>query len=229
MAGTEPLTLYYHPLASYCWKVLIALYENDTPFAGRIVNFGEERSRAEFLALWPVGKFPVLRDERRGRTLPETTIIIEYLDEHYPGAQPLLPREPEPRLEARLWDRLFDLYVHAPMQKLVSDHMRAEGERDARGVAEARATLATAYELIARQVSGRSWAGGGAFTIADCAAAPALFYAGIVLPFAHTHPPLAGYFERLVQRPAVARVIAEARPYFPLFPFRDSIPRRFLG
>jgi len=222
------LTLYYHPLSSFCHKVLVALYENETPFTGEVVNLGDKQSSARFFALWPLGKMPVLRDEQSDRAIPETTIIIEYLDVHHPGKRPLLPTNEGERLDARLWDRFFDLYIQVPMQKIVADHLRPEGEHDPRGVADARATLQTAYDVLERQVSSRTWAVGEHFSIADCAAAPALFYAGIVAPFSATHPGIAAYFDRLVERPSFQRVIAEARPYFRFFPFRDSIPPRFL-
>jgi glutathione S-transferase len=221
------LALYFHPLASFCHKVLLALYENATPFTGHVVDLMDADSRARFFALWPLGKMPVLRDERMDRTLPETTIIIEYLDRHYPGPQALLPEEESERLDARLWDRFFDLHVQAPMQKIVTDRLRPDAEHDPRGVAEARAALGTAYDVIEQRMAHRSWAIGERFSIADCAAAPALFYAGIVAPFSDTHPHVAAYFERLARRPSFERVIAEARPYFRLFPFEDSIPARF--
>jgi glutathione S-transferase len=223
------LTLYFHPLASYCHKVLIALYENGTPFEPKIVNFAEEGSSAELLARWPIGKIPVLHDKDRDRTVPETSIIIEYLDEHYPGSARLIPRNLEPALEVRLWDRFFDLYVHSPMQKIVADQLRAEWLRDRHGVAEAEATLRTAYKMIDAQMGSRAWAVGNEFTMADCSAGPALFYGGIVLPFGQDLRQLSSYFERLLQRPSFARTIREARPYFDLFPLRDSMPERFLS
>ena len=222
------LTLYYHPLASFCWKVQIALYENRTPFAGEIVNLGDKQASARFFELWPVGKMPVLRDDERDRTVPETTIIMEYLDRYYPGEQTLLPEDEELRLDARLWDRFFDLYIQTPMQRIVANQMRAEAERDPRAVPEATAALQMAYDMVERQVSTRTWAIGDAFSIADCAAVPALFYAGTLVPFAATHPKAAAYFDRLTQRPSVLRVLDEARPYFKLFPFKDAIPARFL-
>jgi glutathione S-transferase len=222
------LALYFHPLASFCHKVLIALYENGTPFTGQVVDLADKDASAAFLDLWPVGKIPVLHDGDRDRTIPETTIIIEYLDQHYPGVRPLLPIEAGERLEARLWDRFFDLYVQVPMQKVVTDRLRADGEHDSRGVADARSTLGIAYDMIERRMAHRPWAAGERFTLADCAAAPALFYAAIVVPFPETHAHLAAYVERLVDRPSVKRAIAEARPYFHLFPFKDSIPARFL-
>lgn len=227
-ASAVAVTLYYHPLASFCHKVLMALYENGTPFAGEIVNLMDKDSSARLRAIWPLGRFPVLRDEGRDRTLPETTVIIEYLDLHYPGAHRLLPENEDQRLDARLWDRFFDLYVQEPMQKIVADRLRPADEHDPRGVADARAALRIAYDMIERQMAGRTWAIGETFSVADCAAAPALFYAGIVAPFSDTHPHVAVYFERLVGRPSFQRVLAEARPYFPLFPFKDSIPARFL-
>ena len=212
------LTLYYHPLASFCQKVLVALYENDTPFDRRIVDLGDPAERAAFQTLWPMAKIPVLRDDRRDRTVPETSIIIEYLDRHYPGAPPLLPADPELALEARHWDRFHDLYVEVPMQKIVTDKLRPAGGNDPFGVEEAKVVLATAYDVIETAMAGRTWAVGAEFSMADCSAAPALFYAEKVLPFAATHPNVAGYFARLSQRPSFARVLEEARPYFDLFP-----------
>ena len=222
------LTLYFHPLASFCHKVLVALYENQTPFTGHIVNLADKDTSAPFLELWPLGKIPVLRDEERDRTIPETTIIIEYLDRHYCGARPLLPHEQDERLEARLWDRFFDLYVQVPMAKVVTDRLRPGGEHDPRGVADAKSALGTAYDMIERRMADRTWMVGEGFSLADCAAAPALFYAAIVLPFPQSHGRLATYFERLMGRASVKRAIAEARPYFHMFPYKDSIPTRFL-
>lgn len=223
------LKLYMHPLASYCHQVLIALYENDTPFTPQIVDLADQDARAAFVALWPTAKMPLLHDDECARIIPETTIIIEYLDRHYPGGHPLLPTSADARLEARLWDRLFDLYVMTPMQRIVANRIRPDSERDARGAAEAASTLTMAYDMIERQMAERPWAAGAAFSIADCAAAPALFYAAIVVPFPQSHVHLAAYFERLMQRPSVTRTIDEARPYFQFFPFKDSMPARFLA
>jgi glutathione S-transferase len=221
------LALYYHPLASFCHKVLIALYENATPFVPHIVDLGDENASAGLLRLWPVGKIPVLHDELPNRIIPETTIIIEYLDRHYRGRQAFFPEEEARNLDARLWDRFFDFYVQLPMQKIVADRLRPAGERDRPGVADAKEGLATAYRLIDERMAHKPWAAGDTFSIADCAAAPALFYAGIIVPFPATHQHLASYFERLLARPSFRRVIAEAQPYYELFPFRDSIPQRF--
>jgi glutathione S-transferase len=223
------LTLYYHPLASFCHKVLVALYENQTPFEAKIVDLADEASSAEMLSFWPVGKIPVLRDRRRGETVPETSIIIEYLSLHHPGRVELVPSEPGAALQARLWDRFFDLYVSAPMQKIVVDGLRPAGKGDPLGVEEAMATLARAYALLETHIRGRTWAAGEEFGLADCAAAPALFYADIVSPFSPKFPGVAGYFERLLVRASVARTLDEARPYFPLFPLHDRIPARFQG
>lgn len=223
------LELYYHPLASFCHKVLIALYENDTVFVPRTVDLLDAEQAAAFGELWPVGKMPVLRDEAHDKTIPETSIIIEYLDRHYPGPNRLLPQDDAQRLDARLWDRFFDLYVQVPMQKIVTDRIRPDGSQDPHGVAAARRDLQTAYGMIERQMAGKTWAIGEAFSIADCAAAPALFYADIVAPFSATHGNAAAYFERLLARASVQRVIAEARPYFPYFPYREQMPARFMA
>ncbi|HYJ10665.1 MAG TPA: glutathione S-transferase family protein [Polyangiaceae bacterium] len=221
-------TLYYHPLASFCHKVLIGLYEKGTIFRAEIVDLADQTSSAQFLSFWPVGKIPVLRDEQRGRTVPETSIIIEYLEQHQPDAPPLLPANAESALEVRLWDRFFDLYVQVPMQKIVVDRLRPAGQADVLGVDEARLNLRKAYALAERQLEGRTWAASDAFSLADCAAAPALFYANIVEPFSASHPNLALYFERLLARPSVARTLREARPYFSMFPLQGAIPARFL-
>jgi glutathione S-transferase len=218
-----------HPLSSYCWKVLIALYENETPFIPKIVNLADPQDKAAFAALWPTAKIPLLEDAARARVVPETSIMIEYVDRHFPGRQRLLPDEPEVRLEARLWDRLFDAYVMTPMQAIVADRLRPEGSRDPLGVGKAFDTMQMAYGMIDKHMSQRAWAAGAAFGIADCAAAPALFYASIVAPFGPTHERLAAYFERLLGRASVARAVREARPWFKYFPFRDAMPARFLG
>ena len=222
------LTLHFHPLSSFCHKVLIALYENGTAFEGRIVDPGDPDSRAAFRALWPVGKFPVLQDNARGQTIPESTIILEYLDTHYPGPAPLLPADPDARLDARFWDRFFDQYVELPLQRVVGERIRSDGGADPHAVEAAKAALATAYAVAEDRMQGRDWAAGTAFSIADCAAAPALFYAGAVVPFADTHPALAAYLDRLTERPSYRRVLAEAQPYLQFFPFKDGLPARFL-
>lgn len=224
-----PLTLYLHPLASFCHKVLIGLYENGTPFEASIVDFSDAGSATAHAERWPVGKIPVLHDGGTGRFVPETSIIIEYLQRHYPGPVRLLPDDPQRLLDVRLWDRFYDLYVSVPMQKIVTDRIRPAGASDPHGVAEAHATLETAYAMIERQMSGRQWATGDDFTMADCSALPALFFASIVHPFREDQPQLAAYLARLLLRPSVERVIAEARPYFKFFPYKEAMPERFLG
>jgi len=222
------LILYLHPLASFCHKVLIALYENETDFRAEIVDFSDPGSAAMLLEKWPVGKIPVLYDSSTKRTVPETSIIIEYLQQRYPGTVPLLPVNEDANLEARLWDRFFDQYVSAPMQRIVADRLRPEDARDPTGVADARKTLDTAYAMIDGQLAINGWAIGDQFTIADCAAAPGLFFASIVHPFRENQTKLSGYFEHLLERPSVRRTLAEARPYFSMFPYRDAMPNRFL-
>ena len=215
------LTLYYHPLSSFCWKVLIALYENGTAFEGHVVDFGDESASAAFRELWPIGKIPVLRDDARNEVVPETSVIVEYLDQYYPGRTQLVPADLDTARQVRLWDRFHDLYVNQPMQTIVGDKLRPAGRTDPHGVEEAGRTLQIAYGMIERDMAARTWAAGDAFSMADCAAAPALFYANQLMPF-DTHRNLAGYFDRLLDRPSVARVIEEARPYFHLFPGRPG-------
>lgn len=223
------LTLYLHPLASFCHKVLIALYENGTPFTPKVVDLMDPQSARQVLDRWPVGKIPLLEDTERNRIIPETSVIIEYLDEHHPGPVRLLPRDADEQLEARLWDRFFDQYVSVPVQKIVTDRIRPAGAADPHGVANAQATLRTAYEMLDAHLAGKDWAIGAEFSLADCAAAPALFYSAIVEPMPTDKTHLAGYFERLMARPSVQRVLAEARPYFAMFPYREAIPPRFLA
>ncbi len=219
------LILFYHPLASFCHKVLIALYENGTAFEGEIIRPDIPQERAALLEFWPVGKMPVLRDETRGALVPESTIIIEYLDTHYPGARRLIPEDAEAALQARLWDRFFDQYIHQPMQKHVIDRIRADDAlRDPHGVKEAAATIDTAYAMLERHLAGREWMLGTGFSIADCAAAPALFYSGVVHPFPKDAVHVRAYFDRLMARPSIRRTYEEAVPYFSLFPYRNEMP-----
>jgi glutathione S-transferase len=212
------LELHFHPLASFCHKVLIALYENETPFEPHIVDLGDEKASAAFRRLWPIAKMPVLRDRARGQTVPESTIIIEYLAQHYPGRARLLPQEADLAWQARLWDRFYDLYVQEPMQKIVTDRLRPPGRNDPHGVELAKGLLRTSYDMIEREMEAKPWAMGEAFGMVDCAAAPALFYAAKVVPFGDDRPKLAAYLERLMARPSYARALDEARPYFKLFP-----------
>ena len=214
------MTLYYHPLSSFCWKVLIALYEADVPFVPRLVNLGDPADRAAFEAVWPLAKFPVLRDEPRGKTIPESSIIIDYLALTDPRAASLVPGDPELALQARLLDRLLDAYVHLPLQRVVADRLRPDGQRDPFGVEQAKSQIRAGYSLIEPMLAG-PWAMGEAFTLADCAALPALFYAQYAVPLDHW-PSLGSYLIRLKARSSVARVLAEAEPYFEYFPLKNG-------
>lgn len=212
------LKLYFHPLASFCWKALIALYENDTPFEPHIVDLMDPASGAAFKRIWPIGKFPVLRDDAADRTIPESSIIIEYLDQHYPGRIRLVPTDADLARQTRFRDRFYDLYVQEPMAKIVTDKLRPAGKNDPHGVELASALLRTSLDMIDRDMPAKTWAMGETFSMADCAAAPALFYADKVMPLAGVHRSVAAYLARLVQRPSIARVIEEAQPYFKMFP-----------
>jgi len=212
------MRLYFHPFASFCQKVLVALYENDVPFEPHVVDLGDEASSAEFKRIWPIGKFPVLRDEARARTIPESSMIIEYLARHYPGKIELIPEDADLAWETRLRDRFYDLYVNVPMQKIVTDRLRPAGRNDPHGVEEARRQLQTAYGLIDQEMETRTWAIGDRFSMADCAAAPAMYYANLVMPFDDAHRNAAAYLGRLMERSSFARVVEEATPYRALFP-----------
>jgi glutathione S-transferase len=209
------LTLHEHPFAAYCWKALIALYERDVPFERHTIH-GEE-GRVELAALWPPASIPVLVDDAAGLVLPESTTIVEYLDGHG-ESPPLVPAEPAAALQARLWDRVIDGHVATPMQKIVGDALRPEGRTDPEGVEQAHAELERAYALLDGRLDG-GWLAGEAFTVADCAAAPALHYGRVLHRWDEAR--LAGltrYFEALMARPSVARVIDEAREWRHVFP-----------
>jgi glutathione S-transferase len=215
-----PLTLYYHPLSSFCWKALIALYEADLHFEPRLVNLGDPADRAAFEAVWPLAKFPVLRDNARGKTIPESSLIIEYLARTEATAASLLPVDPDLAMQVRLVDRLIDNYIHLPFQQVVAERMRPDGQHDPFGVERAHEQIRAGYKLLAPMIAG-PWAVGEAFTLADCAALPALFYAGYAVPLADW-PALAAYLARLKARRSVARVLAEAEPFFQYFPLKDG-------
>jgi glutathione S-transferase len=208
------LTLYAHPFAAYCWKVLIALYENATPFSYRVIEDGA--GWAELEALWPIRKFPLLRDG--DATIVESSIIVEYLTCRYPGTAHMIPVNDDVALQVRFMDRFFDNYVMTPMQTLVSDRMRAETERDAKGVADARKTLDVAYGWLEERLAPHAWVSGSSFSLADCSAAPALFYADWVHPVGDRFPAVLAYRGQVLARPSVARVVDEARPFRKFFP-----------
>src|SRR5258708_7298277 len=209
------LTLYSHPFAAYCQKVLIALYENEIPFTYR--HLEEPAAAEERAALWPLGRFPVLVDD--GRMIAESSIIIEHLDLHYPGPVRLLPHDRGAALEVRFMDRFFDNYVMTTVQKPVSEALRAaQATRKEEALAEACRALDTAYAWLEEKLSGRTWAAGETFTMADCAAAPSLFYADWVHQIGPDFTRLRDYRSRLLARPSFARAVDEARPYRPYFP-----------
>lgn len=212
------LTLYFHPLASYCWKVLLALYENDTAFSGEVIDLGNPEARAEFLKIAPLGKFPVLQDTERDLVISESSIIIEYLAEHYPGVVEFVPQDADAAREARAQDRFFDWHVHEHMQKIVGDRIRPAGKQDPFGVEQAQQALEVAYGVLDRRMATNTWATGVAFGLADCAAAPALFYADKVVAIGQRFPYTAAYLQRLLGRPSMQRVLSEAEPYMKFFP-----------
>ena len=208
------LKLYAHPFSSYCQKALIALYENGTLFEYRVLD--NEQANAELAALWPLRRFPVLVDN--GRTVVEASIIIEHLDLYHPGPVRLVPEDARAALAVRTMDRFFDNYVMTPMQRIVFDYLRPEESRDPHGGAEAREMLETSYRWLDGEMSGRAWAAGDAFSLADCAAAPALLYADWVHPIGTELGNARAYRRRLLARPSFARVVDEARPYRRFFP-----------
>jgi glutathione S-transferase len=210
------LRLYYHPFASFCQKALIAFYEKQVPFEPVLIDLGDEEQRALLRSVWPMTKFPVLEDPATGRTYPESSVIIEYLDGYAPEPR-MIPPNPEEALRARIWDRFFDGFVALNVTKVVTDRLRPEGRKDPDGVAQAEATIRAAYDLFEEEIGDRMWAAGQAFSLADCSAAPALFYAGIIVP-RDDHPRLDAYYKRLLARPSFARAVEEARPYRPLLP-----------
>ncbi|WP_312217472.1 MULTISPECIES: glutathione S-transferase family protein [unclassified Brevundimonas] len=208
------MKLYAHPFSSYCQKALIALYENDTPFEFKLLE--DEASMAELAALWPLKRFPVLEDE--GRTIVETTSIIEHLAVHHPGPVRLIPDDPAAAVEVRMMDRVFDNYISSPQQKVVFNAIRTEADRDPYGVAEAKRMLDTTYAWLDERLTGREWATDHGFSLADCAAAPALFYADWTHPIDERFKTLKAYRARLLARPSMARAVDEARPYRAYFP-----------
>ena len=208
--------LYGHPFANFVWKPLIALYERDVAFTFRMVDGDHAENAARIAQLSPTGQFPALIDGERSVTQSNT--VIEYLDLYHGDAAPMVPTDPRAALEARMMADVFDDYVSAPMQRIVGDALRAKNEADPRGVADAHAMLERTYGWLDTCLSSRAWAAGEAFTIADCAGAPALFYADWVHPIGEAYAVLAAYRARVLTRPSVARVVDEARPYRHFFP-----------
>lgn len=208
------LTLYSHPFSSYCQKVLTALWENEVDFTYR--NLEDAGAGDELKALWPLGRFPVLVDA--GRTIIESSVIIEHLDVKHRGPVRMIPDDPDAALEVRFMDRFFDNYVMTAMQKPVAEALRTEGARKELAMVEAREALDAAYAWLEQRLDGRTWAAGESFTMADCAAAPSLFYADWVHQIGDAFPRLRAYRTRLLARPSFARAVEEARPYRAYFP-----------
>jgi len=208
------LTLYGHPISSYTWKVLAALYENDTAFEPITVD---QDTYADFIAKWPMGKFPILLDSDRKRMITETSVIIEYLDAYYPGRTRFIPKDFDTALEARRWDRVYD-HLNTTMSKIVVDNIRPDGQRDPFGVEEAKRIIAGIYGVVETQLGDRDFIVGDDFTLADCAAAPALWYATRNAPLNGKFPRIAAYLERLKARPSFARAVKESEPLFHLYP-----------
>lgn len=212
------LTLYMHPLSSYCHKVLIALYENAIPFETQVVNLGDPVAREELRKVWSFARFPVLRDATRSQTVPESTTIIEYLARHYPGPVKLIPEDPDLALQVRATDRFYDLHLHTPMQKVVGDMLRPVNAHDPVGVEQAWEQMKTALRIADQELASRRWAVGDTFSMADCAAAPPLFFTNIMTPLAIEFPHVSAYLDRLKARPSYARALSEAQPYLSMFP-----------
>jgi glutathione S-transferase len=210
------LQLFGHPFSSYMMKALIALYENETPFDFRILDPDHPENGAELARRWPVAKFPLLVDG--GTTVFETSAIIEHLAVFHPGRVTLIPVDAKEAVPTRMLDRVFDNYVMAPMQAIVSDACRPEEARDPYGVMQARTALDAIYAWLDHALAERRWATGDAFTLADAAAAPALFYADWVQPIGEDRSTLKAYRSRLLERPSFARCVDDARPFRPFFP-----------
>lgn len=211
-----PLILYGHPFSSYTQKALIALYENGTPFEFRMLSQDTPQHAAEWLRRWPLAKMPLLVEGER--QVVETSVIIEYLQLAHPGPVPLLPADPLAALQVRFLDRFFDLHVMDAMQLAVTAKLGQLPMKSEDGLALAQQRLARAYAWLEGELEGKPWAAGEAFSLADCAAAPSLFYADWVQPIGDAHPRLRAYRSRLLQRPSFARAVEEARPFRPLFP-----------
>ncbi|WP_428247284.1 glutathione S-transferase family protein [Ferrovibrio sp.] len=210
------LALYGHPFSSYTQKALIALYENATPFEFRCIGPDTPQHIADWLRRWPIRKFPLLLDGEH--EVAETSIIIEYLQQAYPGPVRLLPDDSAAALAVRFLDRCFDLHVMSVVQHAVDAALTGDPVKRQDGLAVAVEKLERSYGWLEGQLAGRNWAAGEAFTLADCAAAPALFYADWTHRISDAYPVLRAYRARLLARPSFARAVDEARPYRPLFP-----------
>jgi glutathione S-transferase len=218
--------LHAHPLWSCCQKVLIAAHALGVELEQRLLDFSDATQREAFLALSPMGRMPLLEDA--GRVVVETSIIIEHLQQHCAtGDVLLIPDDPATALQVRYWDRICDFHVRTPMQALTAEQLKPEGSRNADATAAATTTLLKVYGVLDRQLANTAWLGGGDFSLADCAAAPSLFYAVAYVPFPDGAARLTAYFERLMEQGDVAAVVDAARPWLGMFPGGDGLARRF--
>lgn len=219
------LRFHFHPLSSYCHKALIALYENGTEFEPVVLNLMDPEAAARFRKISPFGKMPVLEDTKRGHIVNEATIVIEYLDEHYRGRVKFIPADADQGWQTRMWDRFFDNYLHDSMQRVVADSFRADGSHDPYTVEQCKKRIFEVYDYLERHMKGREWIGAD-FSLADCAAAPALFYANTIYPLGKQYPESRAYLGRLMTRPSYARALEEAEPFFNFFPLDPKPSRR---
>lgn len=213
------MQFHYHPLSSFCWKVLIALYEKNAAFEPVLVNLGDPEQDAAFRKLSPMRKMPALVNG--DDVVNESSIEIEYLDRIIPQPR-LIPPDAKQALDVRYWDRFFDVHMHYPMQDVVADRLRPKDNRDPFGVAANEAKLTKALDVLEAHMKNRTWASGDDFSMADCAALPPLYYINLIIPFGQTHPNATAYLERLKARPSVARTLREAEPFFQYFPREDA-------
>lgn len=226
MRMTMSLRLHFHPLSSYSQKALIALYENGTQFEPAVLNLMDADVTAAFRKVSPFGKMPALEDATRGHTVNEATTIIEYLDEHYRGAIKFIPADADQAWQIRMWDRFFDNYLHEFMQRTVAESFRADGSHDPYTVAECKKKMFEFYALLEQHMKDREWIGAH-FSLAECAAAPSLFYANTIYPLGKEYPNARAYLGRLMERPSYARILEEAEPFFGFFPLEPK-PQRTL-
>ncbi|HEX8697639.1 MAG TPA: glutathione S-transferase family protein [Myxococcaceae bacterium] len=211
-----PMKLYFNPVSSYSQKALLALYEKGCPFEPEIVNLFDPKAREAYQKVYPIGKVPFLQVAEKKLGLSEASVIVEYLDRTFSSGPKLIPEEVEQALQVRMLDRFFDLYITESVTKIFFDGMRPEGQKDPFGVQQARDRLDSTYAFFESHLAGKTWAAGDAFSLADCAAAPALFYARMIQPF-EAHKNVSAYFDRLMQRPAYQRVVKEAEPFLAMF------------
>jgi glutathione S-transferase len=210
------LKLYFHPLSGYSQKTLMAFYEKGAKFEPTIVNLFDPAAKAEYRKINPLGRVPFLKVEELDWNIPESSIIIEYIDRHCPGGTKLIPDDPDLARQVRFRDRIVDCYVTDTTGKMFFDTLRPEGSRDPLGVQQARETLEAALTLLDRAMATKTWAMGDTFSMADCAAAPALNQANMFGAL-EAHKNVLAYYKRLCERPSYARILKDAEPYMAQF------------